>query len=188
MAKRIFAVLISVLVLGLATSQPQAQLSPIVVDGCAKLARVVYTEVSAAAVYGPNRAGPWAINLGQGDLSVCKHTAKTVSQAFTSAMLSAGIEVSWAGDNTDSGDFCLSFYLSQCYPDRNPLSNSIIGTDSRFVQKSWAVVSQSVLREMYNPFSSDEVRFRDDDLKLRLGLSLRSIGVSASRQQHPNRR
>jgi len=32
MAKRIFAVLISALVLGLATSQTQAQLSPIVVE------------------------------------------------------------------------------------------------------------------------------------------------------------
>jgi hypothetical protein len=181
MAKRIFAVLTSVLVLGLATPQTQAQLSPVVVDGCAKLARVIYTEVSAAAVYGPNKSGPWTISLGQGEIAVCKHTAKTVSRAFTSAMLSAGIEVSWAGDGTNTGDFCLSFYLSQCYPNRNPLSYSVIGIDSTFVQKSWSVVSQSVMREMYNPFSSDEVRFRDDDLKLRLGLSLRSIGVSRSR-------
>ena len=181
MAKRIFAALISALVLGLATPQTQAQLSPIVVDGCAKLARVVYTEVSAAAVYGPNRAGPWSINLGQGELSVCGNTAKTVSQAFTSAMLSAGIAVSWPRDYTDPGDYCLSHYLSQCYPNRNQVLYSMIGTDSAFVQQSWSIVSQSVMREMYNPFSSDEVRFRDDDLKLRLGLSLRSIGVSDSR-------
>ncbi len=181
MAKRIFAALISALVLGLATPQTQAQLSPIEVDGCARLARVVYSEVSAAAVYGPNRAGPWSITLGQGELSVCGHTAKTVSQAFTSAMLSAGIDVSWPSDNTDPGDYCLSHYLSQCYPDRNRVSYSMNGADAAFVQKSWSVVSQSVMREMYNPFSSDEVRFRDDDLKLRLGLSLRSIGVSDSR-------
>ena len=172
MAKRIFAALISALVLGLATSQTQAQLSPIVVDGCAKLARAVYSEVSAAAVYGPNRAGPWAINLGQGDLSVCQHTAKTVSQAFTSAMLSAGIDVSWSRDETRNGDFCWSGFLSQCYPERDRLSYSGVGTDAAFVQQSWSIVSQSVMREMYNKFSSDEDRCRGDDRKLRLGLSL----------------
>ncbi len=181
MAKRIFAALIIPLVLGLAASQTHAQLSPVAVDGCAKLARVVYSEVSAAAVYGPNKSGPWSINLGQGDLSVCEHTARTVSRAFTSAMLSAGIDVSWSRDDTSNGDFCWSGFLSQCYPERDRLSYSGIGTDAAFVQQSWSVVSQSVMREMYNPFSSDEVRFRDDDLKLRLGLSLRSIGVSGDR-------
>lgn len=178
MAKRMFAVLISALVLGLATPQTQAQLSPITVDGCAELARVIYAEVSAAAVYGTNMSGPWTISLGQGDVSVCKHTAKTVSRAFSSAMLSAGIGVSWPSDDTDPGDYCLSHYLSQCYPDRKRVSYSINGADAAFVQKSWSVVSQSVMREMYNPFSSDEVRFRNDDLKLRLGLSLRSVAAA----------
>jgi hypothetical protein len=49
-------------------------------------------------------------------------------------------------------------------------------TTQRYVQNSWSAVMQSVMREMYNPISSDEVRFRDDDLRLRLGLSLRSLG------------
>ncbi len=178
MAKRIFAALIIASVLGLATSQSQAQLRPFAVDGCARLARVIYAEVSAAAVFGKKRSGPWAINLGQGDLSVCKHTAKTVSRAFTSAMLSAGIEVSWAADKTNNGDFCWSHFLSQCYPNRDPLVQSVTSIDAEFVQKSWFVVSRAVMSEMYNPFSSDEVRFRDDDLKLRLGLSLRSVDSS----------
>jgi len=181
MAKRIFAALIIPLVLGLAASQTHAQLSPIAVDGCAKLARVIYAEVSAAAIYGPSRSGPWAINLGQGDLSICNHTAKTVSRAFTSAMLSAGIEVSWGPDNNRNGDFCWSGFISQCYPGRDRLGYAVFGADFAFVSQSWAVVSQSVMHEMYNPFSSDEVRFRDDDLKLRLGLSLRSIGISSDR-------
>ena len=180
MAKRIFAVLIIASVLGLPASQTRAQLTPIAVDGCAELARVIYAEVSAAAVYGTSKSGPWTISLGQGDVSVCKHTAKTVSRAFSSAMLSAGIGVSWPSDDTDPGDYCLSHYLSQCYPDRDRVSYSMNGADAAFVQKSWSVVSQSVMREMYNPFSSDEVRFHDDDLKLRLGLSLRSIGVAGS--------
>ena len=175
MAKRIFAALIIASVLGLTASQSHAQIKRAAVDGCARLARVIYAEVSAAAVYGQDKAGPWAINLGQGDLSVCHHTAKTVSRAFTSAMLSAGIEVSWAVDKTNNGDFCWSHFLSQCYPNRDPLPYSVTSADAQFVQKSWFVVSRAVMGEMYNPFSSDQVRFRDDDLKLRLGLSLRSI-------------
>lgn len=178
MAKRNFAALIIALALGLPSSHSYAQLTPIAVDGCARLARVIYAEVSAAALYGPNKSGPWPINLGQGDLSVCKHTAKTVSQAFTSAMLSAGIEVSWPREGTNQGNWCWSSFLSQCYPERDRLSYSMVSTDVAFVQGCWSVVSQSVMREMYNPFSSNEVRFRDDDLKLRLGLSLRSINVS----------
>lgn len=178
MSKRIFAALLITLVPVLPISQSYAQLKPIAVDGCARLARVIYSEVSAAAVFGPGKSGPWVINLGQGDLAVCKHTAKTVSQAFTSAMLSAGIEVSWPNGAMSNGDFCWSGFLSQCYPDHDRLSNSINSTDAAFVQQTWSVVSRSVMREMYNPFSSDEVRFRDDDLKLRLGLSLRSIDTS----------
>lgn len=180
MAKRTFAVLLVSLLAGLPVSHARAEAVPVAIDGCAKLARVIYAEVSAAAIYGPGLSGPWLIDLGQGDISVCTHAAKTVSQAFTSAMMSAGLEVNWRRDDyggpPDRGDFCLSGFLSQCYPNQSPpLSSPAYGVNASLVQKSWAVVSQAVMREMYNPFSSDEVRFRDNDLKLRLGLSLRSI-------------
>lgn len=184
MAKRIFAALVVVSVFALPHTQAHAQLKPIAVDGCAKLARVIYAEVSAAALYGPQKSGPWTINLGQGDLSVCEHTARTVSRAFTSAMLNAGIDVSWGSGDNRNGDYCWSGFLSQCYPGRDRLSPTTYGAslygvnDAEFVGRSWSVVSQSVMREMYNPFSSDEIRFRDDDLGLRLGLALRSIGSS----------
>ncbi len=180
MAKWIFAALAVALLVALPAQQSNAQLKPIEIDGCAKLARVVYSEVSTAAVFGTDRAGPWTIDLGRGDLVICNTVAKTVSQAFTSAMLAAGIEVSWGRVDYGrvdhgGGDFCWSGFLSQCYPGRERLAYSTIGGDIDFVQKSWSVVSQAVMREMYNPFSSDEIRFRDADLKLRLGLSLRSV-------------
>jgi hypothetical protein len=163
----------------------QAQLTPVAVDGCAKLARVIYAEVSSAAVYGPSRSGPWLIDQGRGDISVCTHAAKTVSQAFTSAMLSAGFDVNWRRDWDDGirdrGDYCLSAFLSQCYPDRYPMTSIASSFDASLVQKRWAVVSQIVMREMYNPISSDEVHFRDSDLKLRLGLSLRSMDTFDNR-------
>lgn len=181
MAKRIFAALGISLMVAMPVSDTQAQLTPITVDGCAKLARVIYSEVFSAAVYGPSKSGPWLIDQGQSDISVCSHTAKTVSRAFTSAMQSAGFGVNWRRDrddrNRDLGDYCLSGFLSQCYPDRYPMTSIASSLDASLVQKSWAAVSQTVMREMYNPISSDEVRFRDTDLKLRLGLSLRSLNT-----------
>lgn len=180
MAKRTFAVLLLSMCAGVPAGLVGAQPKPVAVDGCAKLARVVYAEVSAAAIYGPGKSGPWLIDLARGDIEVCSHAAKTVSQAFTSAMMTAGLEVYWRRDGYDGppdpGDFCLSGFLSQCYPNQSPpLSNTLYGANNTLVQKTWAIVSQAVMRDMYNPFSSDEVRFRDNDLKLRLGLSLRSI-------------
>lgn len=188
MAKRNFAALIVLSALGLTAQAASAQQIAVTVDGCAKLARIIYAEVSAAALYGPGRSGPWVIDPGQGEISICTHTAKTVSHAFTTAMLSAGFTVSWDKQFIDPGDYCDSGFLSQCYPDRDPLLAPTFSVDTVFVQESWMIVSQSVMREMYNPFSSDEVRFRDNDLKLRLGLSLRLAGAKANRQfqAHPN--
>ena len=175
MAKWIFALLATSALLGLPQHDARAQPIAVSVDGCTKLARVVYDEVFAAALYGPSSSGPWLIDIGQGDISVCTHAAKTVSRAFSSAMMSAGISVTWQPYPRDPGDFCLSAFLSQCYPSRYPFESPGIGVDSAMVSQSWAIVSRAVTREMYNPISSDEVRFRDSDLRLRLGLSLRSV-------------
>jgi len=184
MAKRMFATLILTLTVGISATETQAQVKPIAVDGCAKLARVIYSEVSTAAIFGPGRSGPWMIDIGHGDIAVCKNAAKTVSQAFTSALMSAGIDVDWRNGRGDPGDFCLSAFLSQCYPDRFPLSTMTFSSDIAFVQNSWAIVSQVVMQDMYNPVSSNEVRFRDNDLKLRLGLSLRAVGVPELLDRH----
>jgi len=184
MAKRTFAVWVGLILVGLPATEAYSRTTPVAVDGCAKLARVVFAEVTSAVIYGPAKSGPWLIDLGQGDISVCTHAAKTVSRAFTSAMMTAGLDVNWRRDSyagfRDAGDFCLSAFISQCYPDRVLVANELSSADSLLVQRSWAVVSETVMREMYNPKSSDEVRFRDKDLKLRLGLSMRSV------RPHPN--
>lgn len=185
MAKRIFAA-IAVL---LHAATVHGQLTPVAIDGCAKLARVVYSEVAASATYGPGKSGPWLIDLGQGDISICTHTARTVSRAFTSAMRSAGFSVNWHLDyravNAVPVDYCLNTFLSQCSPDRHS-ADVVEQVDPGFVEAIWAVVAKAVMREMYNPASSDEVRFRYNDLKLRIGLSLRSIEVISPRSL-PNR-
>lgn len=176
MAKWNFAAITAAAILVLPGSDAHAQEITVRVDGCAVLARAVYDEVSAAALYGPRSSGPWQISAGNERLFECDTVARTVSRAFTSAMASAGIDVRWQSGVVDRGDYCLSIYLSQCYPDRGAGSAGTRYGDSEFVRRAWSVVSHSVMRQMANPYSSDEVRFNDDHLKLRLGLSLRSSG------------
>ena len=178
MANRNFAILLVVIMLGLTANSARAQTMSVAVDDCAALARIIYTEVSAAARYGPGSSGPWIISSGQGDIALCEHAARVVSRAFTSAMMSAGIAVYWDNFPQQRGDYCLSGLLSQCYPKRDSVFLVADNADSVLVSKIWTVVSQAVMRQMYNPFSSDEVRFRSDELKLKIGLSLRSIGAN----------
>ena len=87
-------------------------------------------------------------------------------------MQSAGGDFSWSG-NTGPQEYCLGHYLSQCNPDARTLP----GVEQYInpVGPIWFKVSQAVMGEMHNPYSSDEVRFRGDDLRLRLGLSLRTV-------------
>lgn len=167
------------LLIALAVSDSQARSIEVTVDGCAMLARTVYTEVSSSANYGPANAGPWLIDQVRGDILVCEHVAKTVSRAFTAAMLSAGVDVSWHTDRsgrTAGRDlYCRSAFLSQCNLDKIRPSGRGSDADDTIVKKTWRIVAKAVMREMYNPISSNEVSFRLNDLKLRLGLSLRSV-------------
>ncbi|MCH9694929.1 MAG: hypothetical protein K0U72_10500 [Gammaproteobacteria bacterium] len=171
--KRNFAPLSALSVL-LGLGVASAEAVPVDIDGCAELARVVYSEVQASALRGPGQSGPWLINPGTGDIHICQTAAKTVSQAFSQAMSSAGRDMRWDHSRVRRGDYCQSGILSQCYPDTN-LAYSGMSRSTSYVQKSWMVVLQAVMGEMHNPISSDEVRFRKEDLKLRLGLGLRSI-------------
>ena len=182
MAGRTFATLLISLLFAIQAIDTQARPTEVTVDGCAMLARAIFSEVSSSVIYGPGNAGPWLIDQERGDIEMCEHAAKTVSQAFTSAMLSAGIDVNWRRDRNDGfpgrGHYCLNAFLSQCIPERFRPSGMASSRDDSVVQKTWAIVAQAVMREMYNPISSDEVSFRSNDLKLRLGLSLRSINGS----------
>lgn len=185
MAKRNFAALALLAVLVTSTPSAFAEKLSYSVDGCAKLARVVYSEVANAALYGPGNGGPWVVEQNIGVPEQCDHVASTVSRAFASALRSTGVSVRFPSGSGSSGDACLSGFLSQCYPNRDPLR---MGYDSfgynvgaSFAGKSWFAVSQSVMRQMHNPYSSDQIQFREHELRLRLGLALRS---ASARPQH----
>ena len=144
-------------------------------EGCTNLARAIYSEVRASALHGTGRAGPWLIEEGGGDVQFCDHVARTVSKAFTLAMASAGIDVAWQYGAVGGQDYCVMRYLSQCFPDHRWSVSGSGESKASMVRHSWDIVARAVMREMYNPVSSDEVSFRGNDLKLRLGLSLRQI-------------
>ena len=187
MARSTLATPVISLLIGFVASDAAARPTEINVDGCAMLARAIYSEVSSSATDGPANAGPWLIDQGRGDILLCEHAAETVSRAFTAAMLSAGISVSWGSDRFDDiagrDEFCRTSFLSQCNPDKYRLSGQAFSAVDAVVQETWAIVAKAVMREMYNPVSSDEVSFRSNDLKLRLGLSLRTIhGVDERRR------
>ena len=167
MTNRIFFIVALVLAAGAANAEA------IRINGCAELARVVYDEVQSNALYGPGQSGPWYISAGEGAIHECRTTSETVSRAFTHAMQSAGYTVSWRGAKPDAGNYCYSHYISQC----DPYGGGFLPTDPvpGLTHKAWFVVSQSVMREMANPHSSDVVRFRSNDLRLRIGLALRGI-------------
>ena len=177
MAKWSSAAIILAVIVSLPDNDAHAPKITVSRDGCAVLASAVFDEVSSAALYGPQSSGPWHITAGRDRLFECHTVARTVSRAFTSAMASAGFRVGWHENSTDRGDWCLSMFLSQCYPDRGTGSAVAGYGELDFVSRSWSVVLHSVMREMANPYSSDEVRFNDDHLRLRLGLSLRSLGA-----------
>ncbi len=90
-------------------------------------------------------------------------------------MSSAGVEVRWTDEPMDPGDYCPSGFLTQCYPRGAAITTGSIDPNPLPVNEAWSAVAQAVMRTMANPYSSNEVRFDPDRLRLQLGLALRSI-------------
>lgn len=142
-------------------------------DGCAVLAEVIYAEVTAEA---------WsisAIDAGHAGatttagISICNRTAQTVSQAFTLAMSSVGIPVTWGYASVSPGDTCLSHYLDQCYPNRGRLDGSGV---------PWMAVLKVVSRAMPDGAVTDRSVFDPTTMQraLRVALHEQSVETSTS--------
>jgi len=146
MAKRKFAALMLASIGALALTNNVRAGEPFIgVDGCAVLAELVYSEITAAAWYGPGGFSAWPRNPGETDITICNQTARTVSKAFTSAMTTIGTEVRWGLSSINPGDVCESGFLEQCYPDRYPFDspNDTWGTLSKIVQQAMPFGSAS---------------------------------------------
>ena len=145
------------------TNSARAQEAFTGVDGCAVLAQLVYAEVTAVAWYGPRGRGSWTNTPAETRVTVCDHTTRTVSKAFSSAMTSVGAGVRWGYPSGDRGDYCLSGFLDQCYPDRNLLGASA---------DAWRAVSRTVQRAMPRGVASDQSLFNDGAMRLALRSAL----------------
>ena len=133
------------------------------VDGCAVLAQLVYAEVTAAAWYGSG--GLWCLvdEANDSGIAVCNQTARTVSNAFTSAMTSIGSPIRWGYPSVNPSDVCLSIYLDQCYPDPSRLG----ATDA-----TWNAVTKTVRQAMPNGVATDQSIFNSSAMRLALRLAL----------------
>ncbi|MDH3615365.1 MAG: hypothetical protein OEQ90_02735 [Gammaproteobacteria bacterium] len=164
MAKRNFALLMLASIGALAlTNSVRAQEAFTGVDGCAVLAQLVYAEVTAAAWRSPSGIRPLIDLPGETKVTICNRTTRTVSKAFASAMTSVGAEVRWGYPSDDRGDYCLSGFLDQCYPDRNRLGLSV---------NAWSAVSKTVQRAMPQGVASDQSLFGEDVMRLALRSAL----------------
>lgn len=167
----------------LAISSARAQQPVIGVDGCAILATLVYTEVTEAR-YRSSLASGDPVYPGPGEITICNQTTRAVTAAFTSSLRKMNIYVSWGYHAGYSGDFCLSHFLSQCYPDRDPRMPDLSAAERKFVASSWDAVSGAVSGTMTIAPGSNISRF--DQARLRFSIKSRAAmyradGKSAER-------
>ena len=139
------------------------------VDGCAILAVLVYSEVTREGFGGPGQPGVWP---GPGEVTICNEATRRVTMAFTSALRQMNIFVSWGEHPGDTGDYCLSHDLAQCYPNRSPFMPPFSDTQAAFVAGSWEAVKRAVAADMRSGTVGDVVRFERASLERRLRLAL----------------
>lgn len=165
MATRTFTVTYILLATAISWSAPIRAQQPLIgIDGCAILASVVYTEVTKARLgysTGPN-SDP--LSSGRGEITLCNQTARNATRAFASALRQANVFITWGFHTGYGGDYCLSHFLSQCYPTADPAMPSLSKEDRSFVMRSWRAVHDSIATRMSLYPGSDVSRFRGDEL------------------------
>ncbi len=134
------------------------------VDGCAILASVVYTEVTRARLGYSSGPGADLLYAGRDEITLCNQSTRSVTRAFSAALRSTNIHVTWGFHTGYSGDYCLSHFLSQCYPATHPSMPPLSESERSFVTQSWQAVQDSVRSRMAHYPGSDVARFEAGDL------------------------
>jgi len=174
MTIRIFAIMCFLLAADLAWPGVARAQNPVIDgDGCAILASVVYTEVSEARLRFSSAYGSDPQYAGGSRISLCSQTTRSVTAAFAAALQRSNIYISWGFHTGYSGDYCLSHFLSQCYPTGDPAMPPLSEDEQSFVMHSWQVVRDSVRYRMAQYPGSDAARFRDHDLRQSIRRSIR---------------
>lgn len=159
------------------TAPAGAQHAVIGVDGCAILASVVYTEVTQARLGYSSASGAELLYAGRDEITLCNQSARSVTRAFSAALQSTNIHVTWGFHSGYSGDYCLSHFLSQCYPRSNPAMPALSKSEQSFVMRSWRAVHDSVQHRMAHYPGSDVVRFQAGELGRSIRRSVLAAGI-----------
>ncbi len=165
MALRTFTVTYILLAAAISWSAPVHAQQPLIgIDGCAILASVVYTEVIEARQGYSTGLNSDLLSSGRGEITLCNQTARNTTRAFASALRQTNVFVTWGFHTGYSGDYCLSHFLSQCYPTGDPAMPPLSEEDHSFVLRSWRAVHDSIATRMSLYPGSDVSRFRGDEL------------------------
>ncbi len=158
----------------------RAQSAIIGMDGCAILASVVYSEVTRARL--GYSSGPAANPLytGRNEITLCNQTTRSVTRAFTAALRQSNLYVTWGFHAGYSGDYCLSHFLSQCYPSGDPAMPPLREEDRSFVMRSWRAIRGAVYDNMALNPGSDVTRFNGGEL----GRSIRRSMPGSAIEDH----
>ena len=142
----------------------RAQGALIGIDGSALLASVIYTEVTEARLGGTSGPGGNPLYASRNEISLCNQAARSVTRAFSAALRQSNLYVTWGFHSGYSGDFCLSHFLSECYPAGNPAMPPFGKEDRAFVMRSWQAVQSAVQDNMALHPGSDVARFNGAEL------------------------
>ena len=147
------------------------------VDGCAILASLVYTEVTEARLGFSSRYGTDPLYAGRNEITLCNQATRSVTSAYSAALRQSNIFVTWGFHSGYSGDYCLSHFLSRCYPRANPSMPPLSKSERSFVMHSWQAVHDSVQTHMAQYPGSDVVRFQARELGRSIRRSVLAAGT-----------
>lgn len=160
----------------------RAQSAVIGIDGCAILASVIYTEITEARLgYSSGPAGN-PLYAGRNEITLCNQAARSVTRAFTAALRQSNLYITWGFHTGYSGDYCLSHYLSECYPSENPAMPPFGKEDRSFVMRSWQAVQGAVQNNMALDPGSDVARFDGAELGRSIRRSIHNSGIENQSQ------
>lgn len=183
MTTRTFAAMIFLLAAELAGPAVARADNPVIgIDGCAILATVVYTEVTAARLGFSLGYGSDLLHAGRNEIALCNDTTRSVTGAYKTALQQSNIYVTWGFHAGYSGDSCLSHFLSQCYPVGDPAMPPLTRDEHSFVMRSWQAVRDSVHYRMVQHPGSDVARFDDQDLRQSIRRSIRHDAIQNQSQ------
>ncbi len=185
MTIRTFAVMCFQLAAGLAgPAVARADNPAIGVDGCAILASVVFTEVTEARLGFSLDYDSDLLYAGRNEITLCNDATRSVTGAFKAALRQSNIYVTWGFHTGYGGDYCLSHFLSQCYPTRDPAMPPMTTDERSFVMRSWQAVRDSVHYRMAHYPGSDVARFEDRDLRRSIRRTMRLGAIENQAQTY----